>query len=369
MNTGNIDIVNYRSVSIIVVTWNNSKDTIACLASLQKITYPNYHIFLVDNNSTDGSFERIKDWCVKETIQYIEYNKVVFEKGRQRDKENKLEDLHPVLKLTLIKTSKNLGYSGGINVGIKYCIKSDTDYLLILNNDTIVDERFLEPLVEFLEENENVGLVGGNLFDEDDKPTRTFGAFSNIPNLALSIFGLKTEKSFNAKQFLNKPYSVDYPCGACFMLNKSIIEYVGYMSEDYFMYFEEQDWAYRCMKAGFESYIIPKSKVIHIGGVVSAQVSMTKKMRIYYESLYQFLKKNHGSIYLLVYFSLILFLHLSRFAIFFIIYPICVYTRFMEKIKFGWKGHFVEVQTIISLMLDKMNLYNISSPYDNVTGK
>lgn len=126
-------------VAIIILNWNGWKDTIECLKSLNNLNYKNYEVIVVDNGSTDNSVEKIKE--------YIE-NKPKFK---------------------LIANEKNLGFAGGNNIGIRYALNNEFEYILLLNNDTVVDENFLKPMVELLESSDDIGFVGPKTYFYDKK--------------------------------------------------------------------------------------------------------------------------------------------------------------------------------------------------------
>src|SRR3989338_8229659 len=107
-------------VYIIIINWNNAKDTIECLESLQKMNYENYRVVLVDNASTDDSMQKITAWL-------------------------KISNFEG--KTNCIPLRENLGFTGGNNVGIDHAIKQNTDYVLLLNNDTLVTENFLSLMI------------------------------------------------------------------------------------------------------------------------------------------------------------------------------------------------------------------------------
>src|SRR3989339_346256 len=123
--------MNKPLVYILILNWNGKEDTLECLSSLKKIDYPNYKTIVIDNGSTDDSV------------------KIINKK-------------YP--KIKIIENKKNLGYAEGNNVGIRYALKNKADYVLILNNDTIVDKKFLTELVKVGESNEKVGIVGPNVY-------------------------------------------------------------------------------------------------------------------------------------------------------------------------------------------------------------
>ena len=133
--------MNFPMVKIIILNWNGWQDTIECLESIFQISYPNYQIIVVDNGSTDGSAAKIRDWAEGKGI--IENNKLV-----------------------LIEQRENLGFARGNNVGIRYALdRRVADYILILNNDTVVAPDFLTHLVENLEKCPRAVLAAPQVID------------------------------------------------------------------------------------------------------------------------------------------------------------------------------------------------------------
>jgi GT2 family glycosyltransferase len=173
MNTNN------PKVSVIILNWNGWKDTIECLESLYQIDYPNYDIILVDNDSKDDSIQRIRDYCngqlklkspfynynpKNKPIQIFEYTKDEIDKKLQI---NKLEyhNLSSDKKLILIKNDKNYGFAEGNNIGIRYVLNTlNSQYILLLNNDTVVEKHFLTEMVETGENDDKIAVIGSKTY-------------------------------------------------------------------------------------------------------------------------------------------------------------------------------------------------------------
>ena len=139
-------------VFIIVLNWNNWSDTIGCLESLNKANYPNFEIVVVDN----GSKEKMKI--------------PVLQPGRYSP------------KIKVFYNKKNLGFSGGNNIGINYALNQGADYALLLNNDTIVDNNFLNELIEAAEKDEKIGILGPKIYYHKD-PQMIWSAGGKIVSL------------------------------------------------------------------------------------------------------------------------------------------------------------------------------------------
>ncbi|WP_242656389.1 glycosyltransferase [Desulfofundulus thermosubterraneus] len=166
------------SVFIIILNYNGWQDTVECLESVQRLTYPNYRIVVIDNGSTDGSMEKIKAWAAGELrveskfftydpstkpVRWIEYDRVTAEAGGLPELEAEIEALPPNRRMVLIQTGANLGYAGGNNVGIRYSINSVSDYIWLLNNDTVVHKSALKTMVDIAEKVLRIGIVGSKI--------------------------------------------------------------------------------------------------------------------------------------------------------------------------------------------------------------
>jgi len=168
----------FPRVSIVILNWNGWKDTIECLESLYRITYPNYDVIVVDNGSKDESIQKIKEYAAgkiqvnSKFFEYNPYNKpinvfVISEDDVRAGKFNKplYEKIDVDRRMILIRNKDNYGFAGGNNVGIKFALSVlNSDYILLLNNDTVVDRRFLDKLVEAAESDEKIGIVGPKIY-------------------------------------------------------------------------------------------------------------------------------------------------------------------------------------------------------------
>jgi GT2 family glycosyltransferase len=216
---------NFPLVSIISINFNQLQVTCDMLDSLTKITYPNYEVIIVDNDSYLDPTERI-------------------------------ESNYPHVKL--IKSDQNLGFAGGNNLGIR---QAKGKYFMMLNNDTEVDPHFLEPLVEAMEKNSRIGMVGSKVrFFEFPDTIQFAGATPMTKFTATSHFiGYNTKDVGQFEEMLPSPFA----SGAAMMTSRKICEEIGLMAEFFFLYYEELDWQERIRKAGYLIYYIPKSIVFH----------------------------------------------------------------------------------------------------------
>lgn len=260
------DIVRIPKVFIIILNYNGWKDTIECLDSLMKINYSNYQVVIVDNNSSNNSVEQIKKWCTGEIkyrnnsfeennpIKCIEYSREEAENGGIKNEEISIEQSISNEKLVLINSGENLGFSGGNNIGIKYALKKNADYVLLLNNDTIVNPDFLSPLVESMSMNNNVGIVGGKIINYYDENEFIAGGFIDLN---------KGSGYHNYNRHKESPEEVSFLSGCIWLVKREVFEEVGYLDEKFFLYVEDVEFCYRVSCGGKKLVYNPNSEIYH----------------------------------------------------------------------------------------------------------
>lgn len=268
-------------VSIIILNWNGLNDTLECLESLIKVNYNNFRVVVVDNNSSNDDVEKLRE-------QFDDFI----------DK--------------IIVNDSNLGFSGGNNVGIKYALENGADYVLLLNNDTFVEPDFLSKLVEKDDQQKGIGILTP-MITYYTEPEKIWSAGGNISNIKASGF------TFGHNQKAAE-YEFDKFCtfasGCCMLIKKEVLEDVGLLDENYFLYLEDTDFSYRTITTGYKILYVGSAKVYH--KVFSTTGKESGLLPLYYSvrnRLY-FAKKNFGItfyasfLYLLIVFSFkILFLN------------------------------------------------------------
>lgn len=241
--------MNYPKVSIIVLNWNGLKDTIECLESLKKITYPNYEVIVVDNGSKGNDADVLEE-------KYGDY-------------------------IELIRNRENLGFTGGNNVAMRTVVERGINYVLILNNDVVVEKNFLEPLIEDILRDENIGVIGpaNYYYYEPQKILHSGGKINYWKGKAVGLNLLESSKELNSL------------AGCCLLIRKEVIDQIGYFYEPYFLNFEEVDYCLRAKKAGFKISYEPKSKVWH-----KTQATLDKipaaQCYYFYRNKFLFIKRN-----------------------------------------------------------------------------
>lgn len=281
-----------KKVYIIILNWNGWKDTIECLESVMRNAYQNYKVIVCDNNSTDGSLEKIKQWAagnlqanvsnderisrytspsLKKPIQYIEYQREQAEKGGLLNMEEP--------PLILIQTDANLGFAGGNNVGMRYILaRDDFEYIWLLNNDTVIKCDALINLLKEIQEKPSTGMCGSTLlyYHEPDKVQALGGAIYNKWLGIIKHIGAfmdYTEQTNTQMQMIER--KMDYIIGASMFVSKAFLNDIGLMSEEYFLYYEEIDWAMRA-KGRYTLSYAPCSVVYHKEG---ASIGANGKMQ------------------------------------------------------------------------------------------
>ncbi|WP_051640922.1 glycosyltransferase family 2 protein [Bacillus sp. MB2021] len=221
-----------ESVGIILLNWNSYFDTYDCLKSLELITYSPFHIYIADNNSNDDSFDRLK-------------------KDYREKKFN--------LKITFLQTGSNLGFAGGNNVALKLAYQHGHKYFWLLNNDTVVDREALSELIKTINKSMDYGVVGSKILYYDTKKIWfAGGTISKITGSPNHLgFGEIDNGQYNQEQ------DVDYITGCSLLIRSNILKDVGYMDEDYFLYFEETDWNIKIASKGYRLVYSPNSIVYH----------------------------------------------------------------------------------------------------------
>jgi GT2 family glycosyltransferase len=288
-------------VSIIILNWNGWKDTIECLESLYKIKYPNYNVVLLDNASEDESIAKIRDYCtgnIKVESDFFDYsteNKPISLKEYDLNENLTTETIPEKNELILIKNDKNYGFTKGNNIGMEYAIKSlQTDYILLLNNDTVVDEYFLNELITIGESDPKIGFLGPKVyyynFDNRKDVINFAGGNNNIWKFKPTNIGYKERDNGQ----YDSVKCVNFVHGCCLLAKVEMINEIGLLDTEYFSYREENDWAMMGQKKGWKSAYVYNSKIWHkIGGSTDRNIVSFVD---YYETRNRFLfMKKHAN--------------------------------------------------------------------------
>lgn len=217
----------FDRVCIVILNWNRPRDTVECVRSCQKIHYDHYEIVVVDNGSTDNSLQILNS---------------------------------QISGVTVLKTGENFGYAGGNNVGIRYALKRDFQYVLILNNDTAVDPEALFKLVDSFQKYPQAGLAAPKVLYDQNR--------SMINSLGTSMNWLRLRPNLGE---CGKVDRSDYPpiierdvlVGCAILASKATIRRIGFLDERFFLVHEDADWCCRNLRSGFRNIVVANAVVYH----------------------------------------------------------------------------------------------------------
>jgi len=220
-------------VGVVLLNYNNDRDTIDCLHSLERVKWSNLFVVIVDNASANDSVVRLRTAIAKNEMSIV-----------------------------LIENKQNLGFAAGNNIGIRECLKKGCQYVMVLNNDTVVEKGFLDPLVSFWEKEgkrKKIGALTGKILYYD-RPTILWyaGGKGFIQLTRYRRIGEGEPETRHSRIREVKTFS------GCFVLfSREILENVGLFDEDFFFGEEDIEYSYRLRKNGFRIYYIPDSKIWH----------------------------------------------------------------------------------------------------------
>ncbi|MFQ5685866.1 MAG: glycosyltransferase family 2 protein [Candidatus Scalindua sp.] len=250
-------------ISFIIVNWNTRDILIDCLNSIYKtVTDIDSEIYVVDNNSTDGSREAVKNGF-------------------------------PDVKL--IENETNTGFAHANNQALSIM---QGRFAVLLNSDAVLQEGAIKTLLNFMSNTPEAGIAGVQLLNDDGSRQNSI---DNFPSLETEILNksilrlISPDKYPNKARDYNAPIEVDSVIGACMMVRKEAIDDVGSLDEDYFIFLEETDWCFRMHKKGWKVYHVPDARVFHLSGHSKKRASGEAQIE-YYKSLYKFFRKNRGTV-------------------------------------------------------------------------
>ena len=232
------------SVTVIVLNWNGKDLTIDCLESLQRVNYLNFNILVVDNGSTDGSVELLKEKFPEVSILVLE---------------------------------KNLGYAGGNNRGFDSLKHDQPEYVIFLNNDTIVDENFIEPLVEQLLTHKKASQTVPKIYYENDPKLIWYaGGIVNLWTGSIYHLGIR---QYDGPAY-SKTHKTKYATGCCFCMRYEEFKEFGGFDEAFPMYSEDVDLSLWIRAAGKQVWFVPNSKIWHkVSASLGGEFSFGKIVR------------------------------------------------------------------------------------------
>ena len=238
-----------------------------CLASVHEtVKDVSFEVWLVDNNSTDGTVEAVRK-------------------------------AYP--DVAIIENKENRGFAAANNQALR---QMNGRYALLLNSDTVLTSGAVKELYEFMEYAHQAGMACGQLLNQDGSKQNSIASFPSLFTLLANETALRIlmpQRFPSKRRDYASPVPVDSGIGACLMVRKEAIDDVGFFDERYFFFLEETDWAYRMKRNGWAVYFVPFAKIYHAQGKTVGSGVDSRIM--FYRSRYAFFKKWHHYSYPLFY--------------------------------------------------------------------
>lgn len=214
---------NKIEICIIILNWNGFENTKACLNSLLKVKGVNYKVIVIDNGSLNNEYEKLHKLFGK--------------------------------KVDVVKSEQNLGFTGGVNLGLKIANeKYKPNYFLLLNNDTEVDKNFLLELYNSAQADKNIGIISPIIYDIDDRSKVLYsGGKLNW------LLARPTHEHINIKQ----KREAGFVTGCCILISKKLFKTNGYLDNRFFAYFEDTAYCLLAQRNGFKCVVEPKAIIYH----------------------------------------------------------------------------------------------------------
>lgn len=213
-------------IGIVILNWKKPGETLRCLAAVNRSTYSCWRVVVVENGSQDDSIAVLRQ-------------------------------AYPELELLI--SPENLGYTGGNNLGIQYLLAQGVDYILLLNDDAVLDPNALAALVQAANADPQTGFLGPKVLAVEE------------PQVLLSAGGLLDKGYLPHNRGMgeidrgqyDRYFQADFLSGCALLVNRKCIEKIGMLDDDFFVYFEEVEWCYRGVQAGFTIRFVPAARVWH----------------------------------------------------------------------------------------------------------
>lgn len=298
-----IDTNSPFSCATILVNWNGWEDTIECIDTLIGAYGNRVHIIVVDNDSSDNSVNHLRDWldAPKAAKHWKSLNGVRHYSLTDNNPPVKYSfhsnysnaiTINPETTVTIIQSGSNLGFAGGNNIGLRVANNSGIQWFWLLNTDTVITPDTLPELIRRTESDTRYGIVGSTLayYSSPQQIQAMGGATLNRCNTAMAHIGQDQPITSVPEDPSAIEAQMAYVVGASMLVSRRFLETVGYMQEDYFLYFEEIDWACRGIPP-FKLGYAPKSIVYHKVGGSSSKVVSAFSLNLLYRNRIRFVSR------------------------------------------------------------------------------
>lgn len=262
-------------IAVVIVNWNGARDTLACLDSLLgPIEQEKLSVVVVDNGSTDGSCGVITAWA-QGRLSSLQ----VVDAPPQAAGSPVTQTPSRWPFMTLIRSPRNLGFAAGSNLGIRLCLESGlVDWIWLLNNDTAVEEGAVDALLACTAGPKAPGLIGCTIVEFSDRSrVQCAGGFRHRYLIGT---GSPAYRGQPLAEVLASPSPrIDHIAGTSMLMRVDMLREVGLLNEEFFLYFEELDYALRAARAGYDSAWCRRSIVAHKGGVSAGSRSLANRRK------------------------------------------------------------------------------------------
>ena len=251
---------NLPNVHIIIINWNGEDDTILCLESLTKVKYSNMHIVISDNGSEQASLDLIRSW--------VNLNKI------------NQDDCIGIRSIDILENGRNLGFTGANTTGIHFSLIHGADYIMFLNNDTVVTPDFLSKMVSVAEHDKNVGLVGCKTFHSSTSQNSSrrliwsLGGYGYYFGNPMNLGSNQLDRDDWVGVIQN-----DLICGCCMLIRRKVIEQCGVQDDDLFFAIDDVEYSLRVARAGWKNVIALDAEITH---AAARSTESRVGLRLYY---------------------------------------------------------------------------------------
>ena len=219
--------MNSLNVYIVILNWNGLEDTLECLHSIEKSGYATSTV-VIDNASLNGEAEKISEAFPRTVV---------------------------------LPQTENLGFCGGCNVGIEYAMEHGADYVMLLNNDTLITNDLFERLFAGIQSLDHVAAVSPIILEHPNKEKVWYSDARWVTGEAQ--FRISRPEEGYAELSVRDPFETEFACGCCMLIPVSALREVGLLDERYFAFYDEAGWCAQARKKGLRSYVVPAARMYH----------------------------------------------------------------------------------------------------------
>jgi GT2 family glycosyltransferase len=227
-----------KKIGIVICNYNKEEEVLECIQSILESKFQDFDLYVVDNGSTDHSVQRIREKYPDEVI--------------------------------LLTNKENLGGSGGFNTGLRVAYEKGYPYVMCVDNDAMLDEDAVGKLYEFLEDHPEAGMAGAKVYHlEKPQYVQQFGQKIDFENFCTEVHYYNAMEDGRMPDYLY----VDCVAACSLMVRRGIIDKIGFMPEENFLYWDDTEWCYRCNMAGYKVASVGTAKALHAMGAKNEAVN------------------------------------------------------------------------------------------------